>query len=583
MPPERIPPISLLLAAGATLLAAVGLMWPILGAPGSEAIGLAEGEGPAHLWGLWVAAEGLLSHGPYLRVASVNLPAGFEADLMDPINLLLFMPGWILGGGGETGAVLGWNSVHLLSVLLAGFGGWRLGRTLLESSQAAAVVAAAVAGAPYLIGAAGVVGRSEYLPLAGWALHLSCLIGSLRPETSRTEQLCAIVTLAALAHAGWQPLTWLILTEAAVLWMLWRTGETVQSGRQALLRLAAVVVPAAILTLPLLLSHLGTEPWWLGRLSHASPFDERPRAVPLAALFPFLDTTRSWANNPLPYLGVTLPILSVIGAAVNRRAALRWLGLGLLVVVFSLGEVVAVGSSAESASGFYYMPAAILMHIVAPLRAFHGWARLTLLAIPLLAIAAGHAVDVAARQRPTGSLIAAALLSLALVFEGVAFSPVGRGSFSLDVPPDVASAYDALPPGAVLELPLSMHQQHADRGLLRAQTLGRPTSLTPSPLQPAAVNLSAIAWSIERGTDLREQRCLDSEADRLLEAGFVGLALHTGLLEEDDATEEAVTALLGEPAAAADGLVVWALRAGDGVPAGCESMAANGDSLNLRR
>ncbi|MFT5682203.1 MAG: hypothetical protein ACI8RZ_003121, partial [Myxococcota bacterium] len=446
-----------------------------------------------------------------------------------------------------------------------------------------AVVAAAVAGAPYLIGAAGVVGRTEYLPLAGWALHLSFLVGSLRPETSRREQLGAILTLAALAHAGWQPLTWLILAEGAVVWMLWRTGDTVQSGRQALLRLAMVVVPAALLTLPLLLSHLGTDPWWLGRLYHASPFDERPRAVPLAALLPFLDTTRSWANNPLPYLGLTLPVLAVIGAAADHRRALRWLVLGGVVLVFSLGEVVALGASAESAAGFYYMPAAILMHVIAPLRAFHGWARLTLLAIPLLAVCAGHAIDVAARQRPTGALLAAALLSLMLVVEGIAFSPVGRGSFEITVPQGVADAYNALPPGPVLELPLGMHQQHADLGLLRAQALGRPTSLTPSPLQSAVVNLSATAWSIERGTTLDEQRCSGSEADRLIEAGFVGIAVHAVLLSEDDTTLQALTEQLGAPLSQADGIHIWHLTPGTGIPAGCESMASGGDSLTLRR
>lgn len=580
---DHIPSLSVLLAAGATLLAALGLLWPVLGAPGTEAIGLEAGEGPAHLWGLWVAAEGMLSHGPYLRVAEVNLPAGFKADLIDPLNLLLFGPGWLLGGGGATGAVLGWNTVHLLSVLVGGLGGWRLGQTILESRQAAVVVAAAIAGAPYLIGAAGVVGRSEYLPLAGWALHLSYLIGSLRPEGSRREQLGAIITLTALAHAGWQPLIWIILAEGAVVWMLWRTGETTEDVRETLLRLATVALPAALLTLPLLLSHLGTDPWWLSRLDHASPFDERPRAAPLAALLPFVDTTRSWANNPLPYLGVTLPILSIAGAIVSPRRALRWLALGALVLLFSLGEIVAVGSSMENNAGFYYMPAAILVHVISPLRAFHGWARLTLLAIPLLALAAGHTIDVAARERPMKSVLAAALLALALVLEGITFSPVGRGSFTIATPPDLASAYSALPPGAILELPLSMHQKYIDRGLLRAQVLGRPTSLPPSPLQPSAINLSAIAWSIERGITPQEHRCVAGEADRLLDAGFVGLALHTGLMAEDDTTAASVTALLGEPTAAADGVVLWTLRPGNGVSKGCESLNTNGASLHLLR
>ena len=58
MNPQSETSISMLIAACATLLAALGLLWPVLGAPTTAAIGLADGEGPAHLWGLWVAAEG---------------------------------------------------------------------------------------------------------------------------------------------------------------------------------------------------------------------------------------------------------------------------------------------------------------------------------------------------------------------------------------------------------------------------------------------------------------------------------------------------------------------------------------------
>ena len=579
----------MLIAACATALAGLGLLWPALGAPASTAVGLADGEGPAHLWGLWVAAEGLFSHGPYLRVSEVNYPAGFHADLMDPINLLLFWPFWMLGGGGAAGAMLGWNAVHLMTVVLAGWGGWRLGRTVLQSPQAAAVTAAAVAGAPYLIGAAGVVGRSEYLPLAGWALHLSFLIGFLRTG-GRREQLGAIITLTALAHAGWQPLTWLILAELLLVWMLYRTSsgeQTPLDRRETITRMVMVTAPAALLTLPLLLSHLSTDPWWLGRLSHPSPFEERPRAVPLATLLPLIDATRSWANNPLPYLGLTLPALAVVGVIYERKKALRWFALASLVLIFALGEIVAMGTSVDTATNFYYMPAAILMHIIAPLRAFHGWARLTLLVVPLLAICAGYAIDHLTRKQPSRSLLVTAALALLLVLEGVTWSPVGRGNFAIDTDSPAYTALAALPQGPVLELPLGMHQQHADRALLRAQDLQRPTSLAPSPQQPSALNLSSLAWSIEQGTDLTEHRCAASEANRLLQAGFVGVLLHADLLPEGETTVDAISTLLGEPTVSIDDKLAWALDQGDSVevpiPPSCKTLAENGETLRLKR
>lgn len=582
--------ISVLIAACATLLAALGLLWPVLGAPTTAAVGLADGEGPAHLWGLWVAAEGLFTHGPYLRVSEVNHPAGFHADLMDPINLLLFWPFWVLGGGGASGAVLGWNAVHLLTVLLAGWGGWRLGRVVLESPHAAAVTAAAMAGAPYLIGAAGVVGRSEYLPLAGWALHLSFLLGFLKEGGGRRDQLGAIVTLAALAHAGWQPLTWLILTEAVMVWMLCRTPDGEQAplnGRQTATKVATIAIPAALLTLPLLLSHLSTDPWWLGRLSHPSPFEERPRAVPLATLLPLVDATRSWANNPLPYLGLTLPLLAVAGVVQAQKKALRWFLLAAVVLTFSLGEIVAMGTSAETATNFYYMPAAIVMHIITPLRAFHGWARLTLLVVPLLAISAGYAVDVLVRKRPDRALSATVALALALVLEGILWAPVGRGSFEVMVDPPVYAALETLPPGPILELPLGMHQQHADRALLRAQALQRPTSLAPSPHQPSALNLSALAWSIEQGTALSEHQCVESETSRLIEAGFVGVLLHTDHWPEGDTTLESIIDLLGEPLVSAEEKLLWQLEPGaakaDPISTSCKTMSENGEALILKR
>ena len=130
-------------------------------------------------------------------------------------------------------------------------------------------------------------------------------------------------------------------------------------------------------------------------------------------------------------------------------------------------------------------------------------------------------------------------------------------------------------------------QQHADRALLRAQALQRPTSLAPSPHQPSALNLSALAWSIEQGTALSEHQCVDSEPSRLIEAGFVGVLLHTDHWPEGDTTLQSIIDLLGEPLVSTEEKLLWQLEPGaakaDPISTSCKTMSENGEALILKR
>ena len=101
---------SLLVALLAILLAG----WPAWSAPTRLAVGGDWTEAPGHLWGLWTTAEGLWTHGPLWRSEpGLSWPEGFSGHLIDPASLLLFLPGFLLAGGGPAGAVLGWNLVHV--------------------------------------------------------------------------------------------------------------------------------------------------------------------------------------------------------------------------------------------------------------------------------------------------------------------------------------------------------------------------------------------------------------------------------------------------------------------------------------
>ena len=103
--------------------------------PHVEALGGGWTEAPGHLWGLWVAADGLWSHGPYVRDAALGFPGTYRVHLMDPVNLLPFLPGYWLGGGGAMGATLGWNLLHLVALGVALWGCLMLRRVLLPAGS----------------------------------------------------------------------------------------------------------------------------------------------------------------------------------------------------------------------------------------------------------------------------------------------------------------------------------------------------------------------------------------------------------------------------------------------------------------
>ncbi|MDP6932584.1 MAG: hypothetical protein QGG40_06680, partial [Myxococcota bacterium] len=62
----------------------------------------------------------------------VNLPEGMALPLMDPVNMLPFVPVWWMGQlvlDPPSAMVIGWNAMVAWNVALALFGGWMLSRT----------------------------------------------------------------------------------------------------------------------------------------------------------------------------------------------------------------------------------------------------------------------------------------------------------------------------------------------------------------------------------------------------------------------------------------------------------------------
>ena len=115
----------------AMLIGAVLMLRPVLGDPLHLAVGSLDSEAPRHLWGLWGAATGLWERGPLVSHLDVDFPSGYTRHLMDPINLVFFLPGYWFGGGGSTGATIGYNLVHLVWPMAGAWGGWMLSGLVL--------------------------------------------------------------------------------------------------------------------------------------------------------------------------------------------------------------------------------------------------------------------------------------------------------------------------------------------------------------------------------------------------------------------------------------------------------------------
>jgi hypothetical protein len=525
---------------------AAGLTRPVWSDPAGLALGAPEGEASAHLWGLWVAAEGLWAHGPFVRVADAAWPAGFRSDLVDPVHLLLVAPAvWTLG---DVGAALAWNALPVASLALAALGGLWLGARLGLGPGGRALLAGLLVCSPAFAGATVPVGRSEQLVLGWSALHLAALHAAIREGGARRVALAGL-TLALQGLGGWRPLMLLLFLELPLA-LAWA------SGPRGLVRALGVGALGATLTLPMLFAHVGTAPWWLDAGPWPSPFDHEVTPARLGAL---LSPTGAgaWAGDPTANAGRIALVAAGVGSVLRPRAALPWLGLGLVLWALSLGLQVDPGAGLAPGFG----PAAYLAWVVPPLRAVHGWARLAPLALVPLAIAAARGLDGRGRAR-TGGLVL--VLAFALL-EGLVWRPVGQGSVALAAPEGVA----ALPGGALVSLPLTpapgpAAQGAVDLALLQAWALGRASTVAPSPHATTAGPLLGPLGQV--GRPAPPAPCDPTLGPRLATAGAGGVVLQLDALPPGPASKEAVArvrAQLGDATARGDGWMAWALPPGE--------------------
>ncbi len=523
----------------ALLLSLLICLLPVLSDPTRIVLGSPAGEASTHIFGLLSGFES-----PGLRQSGLaNFPQGMRSDLADPLNLIWLWPGKIWG---LRGAVVGWNLLCASTVLLAGWGGFRLGRQLHPSTpEAATVLGLVLACSPYLQGVALSSGRSEYWAWAWTALVLSWALSAFRrPSWPRLGR--AALGFAALALSGWQPLIFGLMLLLPALYLLSK-----DLPKWPLLPMGALAAVAAGV---LLSQHLSADPWWLRRVS-----GEEVVAAParLAELWP--GTLSGQLGDRLLFPGGFALLLAFFG--VSREKG--WAALAALLALLALGPAIALGDHILPGPAALFAPLPVLGGL-------SGWSRLAIVGVVPLAVLAASAV---AWLHPRfGSWVLLAALPLAL--EGAAIRPELPASFYLArLDPELEYALVRPPPGAVLELPsapigLALEQESLrDHALLQTLSHGRASSLVSSPEEPSAWASSPLLYALDHRESLKAVDC--SPQPQLSAAGFSLVLLHRDWMSpaRADHTERILRAQHGAPAKEGPGWALF-LAAQEG-PGGC--------------
>jgi hypothetical protein len=597
----RLAPTALVVWACAVLL-----LGPVLIHPTTLALGSTRAEAPVHLWGLWTVADGLFRHGPFVRVADIDWPQGFAAHLMDPVNLLVFLPTFWLAGGGVAGAVAGWNALHLVTIVVGAIGMVLLGRRWLDASDAwpIALMVLVFCGSPFLL-ATPAMGRSEYLPAALYPLHLALLHpwlrrlpgGATRSSASPPPLwtgLLAGLTLGGIFLGGWYLSVFVGILEVVI--GLWWTSDLTR--REAAWRLALV---AGVGTVCLVPAAIAVATWPSARAIEVSQAwasehwgQEQYPATSLIDLFrlSFRRADLTWPDQPA-YVGALPLILGLVGIGRRRPGALPWLLLTLLTLAFAAGPWILPGRPPTPScdhGACLKGPAWWLMRGVPPLRSITMWSRMGGVAALPAALAAGIGFASLLHAR-TGSeaspslparialWLAPLVLLLALADQvtwprRLVWPPP---TFDPAIPGPVADAIGHLSPGAILVLPLDNRPDAPknviglpDRFLLWQLQHRRPISAPESSEGIAPlVRISPLVRAVHelgQGRDGRRRTvpgprlvtCAHSWAAQLHDVGLAGI-----LLVPNDSPEERVqpflSELLGPPTFDQAGVAAWDL------------------------
>ncbi|HJN76146.1 MAG TPA: hypothetical protein QGF58_19615 [Myxococcota bacterium] len=556
---ERVERLLLL----AVLAAAVLLMLrPIAPDPFGLVIGAVRSEAPRHFWGLWGTAEHIGEWGPFVAHLELDHPSGYTRHLMDPVNLLFFLPAWGVVGGVE-GAILGYNLVHVAWTVIGGLGGWLLGRRIAGPGLPALFVAFAVATTPYLL-ATPYLGRTEMLPGMGLPLHLFLLCRALDQDGRWWHALGAGLTLAAVALGGWYLASWLLLFEPPLALWLARGGSGSWPRRLGVL--AAVAIAAVLPVLPALAALLDHPPPILGEEQRVSA--HMGICTPPQLLLPFIGNVQGLPGADLAaYPGVLLLLAGTVGAVRSPRAR-PWYVLALVMLALSLGPfLVWTQEPGELLDDPMRLPAWWVERLIPPLRFIWGWCRLGIWVSFPLALAGGIALRELLERLPRLRYQLFVLLLMGVAIDhGADRRPAGvqGDSFDPHPPEDLLEALAELPDGAVLQLPLDdfymVWQLAHGRPIAESQEIEDARSQSWIVQQALGVVVQVQEGEAPDRSDFGHEvrECGAWDENRLVEQGYAAVVLHRDRLPDAHVQLSwLLTAALGTPIVDTSTLALW--------------------------
>ncbi len=562
--PEHDDRSARLLALAVTAIAAVVMLWPALRGPSTLAIGVPEGEGPAHLWGLTTSAEGLSRFGPFIRDSVlVSYPDGIHLDLVDPLHLLFIAPGvWLAGVGGAT---LGWNLMHLVHLGLLALGSWLLARQVEpQHPWVAALTTAGAVSTPYLWSGVA-LGRSELLGLTLLPLLLALFVQAARSPAPGWARVGGALALAALAACGWQPLLQGALVGIPAALLIGRLANL--EPRRAAIAALWIVLPAALLTVPMLASHLASAPWWVDRAGGLDVLGSGAPSIDLRAASRLFGFRPQMSMTVAPYPGWV--VLLLLGLALVRGPRGR-AAFGVFLLILMMGPRFNFGDPEARLLG----PSYLLARLIPVFGGLNDWGRLALAAGPILALIGASAL--APWLRGARAPAVAGAVSLLLLVDGLSYRIDAPLAFDTKPPADVVSRYTFLKDGPILELPGNSPAESTsiidnDRSMLWALTHRHPVQATPSPYGSPMLSRSILMRLHDPMVPRRVDPCLITEEGRLYALGFRSVVLlHVRLraMSVDEMLLRLQPAL-GPPTGRNEAISYWSLQPGPTGPEDC--------------
>jgi hypothetical protein len=537
------------------------LLWPLPQVATQQLLTAPEYEGASHLWGLWAAWQ----EASPVRIRSTLLawPSGVDLVLVDPIHLPAFGLGLALSG-----PVLGFNLVVLQGLLVAGLAGALLAR---ESGGAPWLGALASMAVPGLVGASG-DGITEDLAVGFVALFAALLLRARRLGGPGPALLAAL----GLGLCGWAGPYNALLAALVLVGISLVPRPSLASLRRS----AGVGLGGLILAAPPLWAVLRARsselPGAAARAGIPAP-DVGPdrfrgglmHGVDL--LDPWLPAALTGGLPPIghsAYLGLVALGAGLFASWRQPRLRLPLAGIGLLLLL-GLGPWLSLAGRPVELGGEALMaPAGWLMLAIPPLARLSRWYRAALLAGLLLAPLAAAA---AGQDRRARALLAAALLADTLLLAPLAWplpaTPLPGAA--------LVEALEDLPPGALLELPLSTTGSPPpgdwrDVGPLLQTRHGRPLGGAMMGLPPSeqARRAQRAVLELARGGGMSPR-----ERQALTEAGFRAVLVRTRFVQLPPEGPERLSLCLGPLLHEEEGLRLHAIEEGSRP---CEPRDADG-------